>query len=234
VIKGVIFDIGETIRDDTREFACWADWLDVPRHTFSAMIGALKALGGETNDVFEYFRPDFDLVVERAARKAAGDDECFLEQDLYPDARPALEALHARGLWIAIAGNQSANAAKLLRELNLPVDFLTTSEELGVSKPDPLFFQQVAAQAPWPLDDLLYVGDHRDHDVIAARRAGLRTALVRRGPWGYLWGSGDDVRQAADWIVSGLAELPELLRPNLGRRHFVTAERTRSCTTPSG
>lgn len=35
--------------------------------------------------------------------------------------------------------------------------------------------------------EIAYVGDHRDLDVVAARKAGLRPVLIRRGPWGHLW-----------------------------------------------
>jgi len=33
VIKAVVFDVGECLVDETREYRTWADWLDVPRHT---------------------------------------------------------------------------------------------------------------------------------------------------------------------------------------------------------
>jgi hypothetical protein len=37
VINAVVFDVGETLIDETREDGTWADWLGVPRHTFSAV-----------------------------------------------------------------------------------------------------------------------------------------------------------------------------------------------------
>jgi hypothetical protein len=40
-VMSVVFDVGETILDDSREFGAWADWLGVPRHTFSAVLGAV-------------------------------------------------------------------------------------------------------------------------------------------------------------------------------------------------
>jgi hypothetical protein len=39
-IKSVFFDVDETLVDETREYGTWADWLGVPRHTFSAVFGA--------------------------------------------------------------------------------------------------------------------------------------------------------------------------------------------------
>jgi hypothetical protein len=47
-IRAVWFDVGETLIDEGREYGTWADWLGVPRHTFSAMFGAVIALAGTT------------------------------------------------------------------------------------------------------------------------------------------------------------------------------------------
>ena len=59
----------------------------------------------------------------------------------------------------------------------------------------------------------LDVGDHRDNDLLPAHKAGFRTALIRRGPWGYLWADDPVVTSTATWVVNSLAELPDLLRP---------------------
>lgn len=213
MIRSVVFDVGETLLDDTREFGAWADWIGVPRHTFSAVLGAVTAQGRNNAETFQYFRPGFDLLAERDRREAAGVGEQIGETDLYPDVRPALERLRARGLWLGIAGNQTVRAAALLRALDLPVDAVATSGEWGVIKPDPAFFDRVAGFAPGSRDEIVYVGDHRDNDLIPAHKAGFRTVLIRRGPWGYLWADEPAVRQTADWVVDSLHELADLLAP---------------------
>lgn len=38
--------------------------------------------------------------------------------------------------------------------------------------------------SPGDRDEIMYVGDHRDNDLVPALKAGFRTALVRRGPRG--------------------------------------------------
>lgn len=211
MICSVVFDIGETLVDDTREWNRWADWIGVPRHTFSAVLGAVTAAGRNNVETFYYFRPGFDLEAERQRREAAGVGEEISEQGLYPDVRSALKALRDRGIWVGIAGNQTARAAELLRALDLPADAVVTSGELGVAKPHPAFFSHVIDLAPGEPSEIAYVGDHRDNDITPAYQAGLRSVLVRRGPWGYLW-SGDSVIKArADWVVDSLDELPELL-----------------------
>lgn len=211
MIRSVVFDVGETLLDDTREWGRWADWLGVPRHTFSAVLGAVTATGRNNAETFGYFRPGFDLATERQRREDAGIGEQIDEEDLYPDVRPALTALRASGVWVGVAGNQTVRAARLLRRLELPVDALATSGEWGVAKPDPAFFSRVIEWAPGVAEEIVYVGDHRDNDMLPAQAAGLRTALIRRGPWGYLWADTPDTRAAATWVVDSLSELTVLL-----------------------
>src|SRR6266487_7208338 len=87
-IRAVWFDVGETLINETREYGTWADWLGVPRHTFSAVFGAVIARGQDYRDVFQVFRPGFDLEAERQVRLDAGRGEYLNAEDLYPDARP--------------------------------------------------------------------------------------------------------------------------------------------------
>lgn len=206
-IRSLVFDVGETLLDDTREFGAWADWIGIPRHTFSAVLGAVTADGRNNAETFQYFRPGFDLDHERALREAAGRGERIDDGDLYPDVRPTLDALRRQGMWVGIAGNQTARAADLLRELDLPCDCIATSGEWGVAKPDPAFFDQVVDFAVGDRHEILYVGDHRDNDAIPARAAGLKTALVRRGPWGYLWADENASQPHADWMIDSLDDL---------------------------
>jgi HAD superfamily hydrolase (TIGR01662 family) len=212
MIRAVVFDVGETLLDDSAEWARWAAWIGVPAHTFSAVLGAVTAAGRNNAETFEYFRPGFDLATERARREALGEGENIEEKDLYPDVRRALTALRAAGIWVGVAGNQTARAAQLLRDLDLPADALATSGEWGVAKPDVAFFERVIEFTPAEVDEIVYVGDHRDNDILPARAAGLRTILIRRGPWGYLWATDPQVRSNADAVIDSLDELPELIR----------------------
>lgn len=211
MIRSVVFDVGETLLDDTREWARWADWIGVPRHTFSAVLGAVTAQGRNNAETFDYFRPGFDLAGERHKREEAGQGELIEEVDLYPDVRPGLLALQEAGLWVGIAGNQTARAGELLHQLDLPVEAIATSGEWGVAKPDPAFFDKVLAMAPGDSHEVVYVGDHRDNDVLPARAAGLRPVLIRRGPWGHLWADDPVVREYADWIIDSIEDLSALV-----------------------
>jgi HAD superfamily hydrolase (TIGR01549 family) len=211
VIRAVVFDVGETLVDETREYGTWADWLGVPRHTFSAVFGSVIALGLDHREAFRYFQPGFDLAAERERRAEAGKAEGFGKADLYPDARPCLEALREMGIWVGVAGNQPSRAGEILRTLGLPADMIGPSDDWGVSKPDPGFFRAVAQAAPCAPGDIVYVGDRIDNDLKPAKAAGMRTAFIRRGPWGYILERHPDMAAAADWRMTSLAELPGLV-----------------------
>src|SRR5206468_5596480 len=111
-IRAVVFDVGETLVNETTEYNAWADWLGVPRHTFSAMFGAVIARGEDYRQVFQHFRPGFDLDKERQARLNAGLGEYINADDLYSDVRPCLYALKEAGYFVGIAGNQTARAGR--------------------------------------------------------------------------------------------------------------------------
>lgn len=211
MIKSVVFDVGETLIDDTREWQAWARWLGVRQHTLSALVGAVTAEGRDNADALKLIRPGFDMRVERQAREDAEQGEQLGEDDLYPDVRPALAALREMGFWVGIAGNQTVRAAALLRDLDLPADAISTSGEWCVAKPDARFFSRIIGWARGEPDEIIYVGDHRDNDAIPAKAAGLRTALIRRGPWGYLWADDRSVTNVVDWHIDNLTELPGLL-----------------------
>lgn len=210
MIRAVVFDVGEVIVDETREYGTWADWLGVPRHTFSAVFGAVVASGRDYREVFQEFRPGFDLAVEREARAAVGQPEGFDAEDLYPDAVACMSELRAAGLVVGVVGNQTTRAESILRGLDLPADWVETSEGWGVEKPSPEFFRRVVAEAAVEPAEVLYVGDRLDNDVRPALRAGLRAVLVRRGPWGKLLSDPEAERRCLG-VMSDLVELPELV-----------------------
>ncbi|GAA4767123.1 HAD family hydrolase [Actinomycetospora chibensis] len=208
-IRAVWFDVGEALIDETREYGTWADWLGVPRHTFSAVFGAVIARGEDYREVFQHFRPGFDLEKARQERIDSGLGEYLNAHDLYDDVRPCLEELRAAGYLVGIAGNQTSRAGRFIRELNLPADVIATSDDWGVSKPDVAFFLKLIAVSGHEPSNILYVGDRLDNDIMPAIQAGLQTALIMRGPWGRLLQGEEFARPTI--AVDSLLELPKLV-----------------------
>ena len=120
-------------------------------------------------------------------------------------------ALRDMGVWVGVAGNQTSRAGAILRKLDLAADMIATSEDWGASKPDGAFFQALISVAPCEAGRIVYVGDRLDNDLKPAKAAGMRTAFIRRGPWGYIWENHPGMASAADGRVMSLAELPPLV-----------------------
>ena len=213
MISTVVFDIGETLVDETRIWSRWADRLEVPRLTFMGVLGGLAAQGRSHREVFEIFRPGLDVKVELERWREddpSGLRENFDEEDLYPDVRPGLSALREMGKRIVIAGNQPLQARDSLEAMDLGADAILISAELEIEKPFPDFFRKVCEAASAAPSEVLYVGDRLDNDVLPAKSAGLHTALIRRGPWGYLQAEWPQASEA-DAIIDSLHEIPDLL-----------------------
>lgn len=209
-ITTVVFDVGETLVDETRPWGEWADWLGVPRLTFFGALGAVIERRLHHRAVFQLVRPGMDLAAETAARRAAGWTYSFAPGDLYPDAVPCLEALQAAGYRIGIAGNQPEAAEAALAAVRVPADFIASSARWGVEKPDPVFFHKVAEVAGAPPERIAYVGDRLDNDVLPADRAGMVGVFLLRGPWAVIQAGWPEAREASIRLES-LAELPGAL-----------------------
>ncbi|SRR5258708_4119412 len=210
MIKAVVFDVGETLVNESRQWRLWAEWLKVSHHVLFAALGAVIERGEHHHRVFELLRPGFDLEAARAQRREAGIPDEFEAADLYPDVAGCLNALHESGLRVGIAGNQPAGAERILRRLPLPLDFAASSALWGIEKPSPAFFQRIIDELKIAPASIAYVGDRLDNDILPARAAGLITVFIRRGPWGFLHAQRKEAAQAHVRIDT-LTDLPDAL-----------------------
>jgi HAD superfamily hydrolase (TIGR01549 family) len=209
-IKAVIFDLGETLLCEDRMWAGWADYLGVPANDFRAALADVIARGEHHRKVFDRFRQNFDFEAARRKRLGRGENYIYAAADLYPDARTCLRTLRADGYRIGIAGNQPIEAEAAIAAMDLDIDFIASSARLGIEKPAPRFFVEIARLAATPPADIAYVGDRLDNDVLPARSAGMVGVFLERGPWGSVHAKRDEVR-LADIRLKQLLELPDAL-----------------------
>jgi FMN phosphatase YigB (HAD superfamily) len=97
-----------------------------------------------------------------------------------------LSAAIVAGLVVGIAGNQPAGVVAQLQDLGFEADLLASSAEWGIAKPAGEFFTRLVRATGVAAHEVLYVGDRLDNDILPAAAIGLRTALLRRGPWGHI------------------------------------------------
>lgn len=122
-----------------------------------------------------------------------------------PGALNALKALSAFPIRCVATNAQESDGPKVAEALARAGlrDHLThffASVEMGVSKPDPRFFLEVARLLRTPPERLLAVGNDLEKDILPARKAGMATVLVGpRDP--------ASMGERADLTVSSLHEL---------------------------
>ena len=91
-MTAVVFDVGETLVDETRNWERVADACGVPRFTLMALVGAAIERG-------ESHSARSSGSASTAAVRRVHD------ATLYPDAVPCLRALRERGLLVGAVGN---------------------------------------------------------------------------------------------------------------------------------
>lgn len=103
-----------------------------------------------------------------------------LWEHVEPDVAPALAALKSRGLKLVVVSNANGRLRHLFDRVDLTkwFDHVLDSHEWGVEKPDPRLFTLALEQARADASHTVHVGDLYYVDVMGARKAGLRDAVL--------------------------------------------------------
>ena len=169
-VDAVVFDIGETLIDETTMWTRAAQAAGVTPFTLMGVLGGLIAQGRHHDDVWEI------LGVEHPA--ATWDDT-----DWYPDALSCVARLRAAGYRVCAVGNTPRFVEE---QLGRRIEVLGSSERWQIWKPDPAFFTRIAEALGLAPAKIAYVGDRVDNDVGPALATGMAAVHIRRGPWGHL------------------------------------------------
>lgn len=84
---------------------------------------------------------------------------------------------------------------------------IVLSEEIGIRKPDPRIFHHAARLLQLQPSECLYVGDSYASDVVGAKTSGMLACWLKRGQSVI-----PDERAKADFVISSLEQLGEILR----------------------
>ena len=199
--RWVCLDVGETLIDETRVWATWAQVLGVTPFSMMGALGAVIVRGQDHRLAFDLVdRPDWSDHRAEFDELYGG----FQEADLYPDVVPTLDALRDAGYGIAILANQPRQRTDELTDLSVRADVIAMSDELGVHKPSVDFFTRALELMDADARNVAYVGDRLDNDVLPATGAGMRAVWLRRGPWGLIV---RDDPPAGTVVVDSLGEL---------------------------
>jgi putative hydrolase of the HAD superfamily len=156
-------------------------------------IDDLRTVGNTTDAARGWMY--FDLILEGAGVERSDEvgaaladlHEFHRRHNLWeyipPHVPPALAALRARGLRLAIVSNANGTLCAHLERLGLGslVDCVLDSYDIGVEKPDPRIFHIALERSGAERDTTIHVGDFYQADVAGARAAGIRPVLLDEG-----------------------------------------------------
>ncbi len=126
-------------------------------------------------------RPESDLPVQaqESVRAAIHDASVYHPPTPLPGALQALEALQAAGLRMALVSNTGLSPGLALRDLldqfGMTRFFSTQiySDEVQSWKPDPRMFDEAVFALGTPKQDVLFVGDTPEADILGAQSYGI-------------------------------------------------------------
>lgn len=192
-----MFDLDDTLFDHTgstrRALSTWLHdldvapsaslvqkWFDVEARHFEAWRAGAITFQEQRRRRLRDFLPLIDRAV-------GTDDELdvifagYLHRyeeswQAFDDVRPALHALVAAGLVVAVLTNGTTEQQRSKVDkigLSALISTVVTSEELGAAKPAPQVYLAACTRVGSEPSRTLHVGDRHDLDVLAPRAAGL-------------------------------------------------------------
>ena len=160
--------------------AFYADWKALHR----ARIDQSIAQGFITEE--EIFTRDLAVLYDQyGIDRPHAEDIAIMLRSLYgrrafPETAAVIRAL--REQYRVVIGSTSDTAPLLnnLRENELVVDAVYTSESLRAYKPDPMFYRAILAAEECRAEDAVFIGDSPVDDVMGPRACGIATVLIDR------------------------------------------------------
>ncbi|MBV8767152.1 MAG: haloacid dehalogenase type II [Hyphomicrobiales bacterium] len=187
----------------------------------------LGALMGVKEDFWALTRASLEFALEAAgvAAESAPFERLmakYLDLDLYPEARAALDALAGRKLAILSNGSQEMLDALMeaSRITSLFADVISV-DRAKTFKPDPACYALVEPALGVARDEVLFVSSN-GFDVAGAKQFGFKVAWIERGGaaavpprvvgpaemYRLLRGRAEKLGPAADFRVKALTDLP--------------------------
>jgi len=216
MIKLVVFDFDGVLVDSNE---AWAD----------IYSRAAKATGLKKDVAYDdikehYGKPYIDVL--RAAYPEVTNDESTVERmysnfidlassedfgssfKLIKGARKTLDELKGRFTLAVGSGNTKRMLEKFLKKFRLAdyFRFIVTIDDVKKGKPSPDMLIKAIRHFNVKPEEAVYVGDAAS-DVLAAKRAGMRSVAVLTGALG----KEEAVKLKADYVVEDVSKLPEVL-----------------------
>lgn len=223
--EAVFWDIGGVILDHDSTAAVHESFVEALVEQQDLNISVEEGLNVWRQTVGEYFRErngtEFRLAddayhlgvesivgrsLERSAWRPLFDrafEECIEPQ---PNALSTLESLATREIHVGIISDiDSQEASSILARFDIEsvFDSVTTSEEVGRTKPDPRIFRAALEKTSATPGRTLMIGDRYTHDMDGAANVGMRTVAF-----------GADSGPAVDFRADDLSKVIDIVDGN--------------------
>ena len=211
-IKALVFDVFGTVVDwrgsIIRELSATWPHVDAPAFADAWRAGYVPAMDrarrgeiawtsidGLHRTILDEIRPRFGLG-ELNEPEVDALNRVWHRLNAWPDAVSGLQHLKARHVIATLSNGNVALLVNMAKRAGLPWDCVLSAELFQHYKPDPEVYHGAARLLGFERDQVMMVAAHPG-DLVAAQRAGLRTAYVPRplewGEGGYREPVGDAV-----------------------------------------
>ncbi len=207
--KWIFFDVGSTLVDERETYRLFSKRCV---ETLSS-AGRVVTLDEFEEKLVEYSRKNQDPIRETWSYfTIAGVERPQWNHStdcLYPDTKAVLEQLQ-RDYRMGVIANQKENLAERLENWGIADYFqlVLSSSVVGYSKPDVRIFSSALELAGVLPQEVIYIGDRIDNDMIPAKKLGMTTIWLQAGLGKY---NQEDVLYKVDWVVSSLTEVVDVL-----------------------
>ena len=200
--------------------SCARYGIDVSLERFELAVAGASGLLDSEDHLYDdavfvrYTRRIIELMggsgpdLETVAREIYDDWAEHRHFELYDDVPDTLRTLSARGLRIGLISNSHRPLRSFDSHFGLDglIDVAISSFDHGFMKPHPSIFERALREMHVDASEAVMVGDSLAHDVLGARKAGMRSILIARNGACVV----DDTTVP---VIRSLGELPDLVSP---------------------
>ncbi|WP_231735233.1 HAD family hydrolase [Gracilibacillus massiliensis] len=186
MVKAVLFDLDETLLNRkesvlhflSNQYDRLSSLKHIPKDDYKKRFVQLEKNGYVWKDVvYEQLVTEFSIT--DISKEALLEDyiQNFQHHCIpFPHLIPMLENLKEQHFKLGLITNgkeqfQINNIQAL--QITSYFDTILISESEGVKKPDPIIFQRALDRLEVPPDQSVFIGDHLENDVFAAKRVGM-------------------------------------------------------------
>jgi putative hydrolase of the HAD superfamily len=221
MIKGIIFDLDNTLVDFTRfkensirsaiESMIDAGLKIDPETAYKKIFQIYEEKGWEYQRVFDDFLIevmgyiDYKILASGIVAYRRAKEGSLV---LYPNVTRTLLNLVKKGIKLAVVSDAPAlQVWTRLVQMNLHhiFDAVITFDDTGKRKPDPEPFLKALEKLNLNPNEVIMVGDWAERDIVGAKKVGIKTIFAK---YGNTFGT---INSGADWEIDDIEEIVKIV-----------------------